>query len=119
MTYVLIELMSVRVFVRGRNMTLVTGLTGRLVGASASVVLAATALVGGAVATAAPAQAASRHCDDYLRSLGYNTPFMGLHCMRGESTVGEAWQDCLNGLAREGIQPAHAQRACQLARWGF
>ncbi|NXY99257.1 hypothetical protein HYE82_33745 [Streptomyces sp. BR123] len=84
-----------------------------------SALLAATALVGGAVVTAAPAQAASRHCDDYLRSLGYFTPFQGLYCMRGESQVGDAWQECRNGLIKWGIQPAHADRACGLARWGF
>ncbi|MFD7631264.1 hypothetical protein ACFV7Q_35510 [Streptomyces sp. NPDC059851] len=84
-----------------------------------SAVLAATALIGGAVVTAAPAQAAARHCDDYLRSLGYFTPFQGLHCSRGESQVGNAAQECVERLVRDGIQPAHADRACQLARWGW
>ncbi|MFD8648711.1 hypothetical protein [Streptomyces mirabilis] len=87
-----------------------------LAGGSASF-LVATAIVAGTVAVAAPAQATTQSCQNYLAGKGY-TVGSGVKraCNIGHGVGGPAdWLTCNQLLVDLGVRAAHARTACDRA----
>ncbi|MCG8920634.1 hypothetical protein L6E12_33215 [Actinokineospora sp. PR83] len=82
--------------------------------AVAATAFAATALP---LVAAAPAQADTNLCLDYLADRGYDVdPIVMNACGTGASS----FQDnelCADRLIDHGVWPRHAARACELATW--
>ncbi|TDC22916.1 hypothetical protein E1265_14410 [Streptomyces sp. 8K308] len=78
--------------------------------------LAATALVAGTMALAAPAHATAHDCQQYLSNRGYSLTATRVNaCATGS---GGSWVDyglCLVRLTDSGVTQSHAENACDLA----